>query len=136
MAICCSEKRENGRTGIFVNIFLAFFTPNTYPLLFFRPGDVGERTGKGRIAENGIQCQRWSWSTVAGGKWIRSPSLTADEHGLTEYFQTSEKAVGTALKVPSERWVEKISHGTWKSRLEIDYGRYEPFLTWTTTPTL
>ena len=63
--------------------------------------------GRGGSAENGIQCQRWSWSTVAGGKWTRSPSLTADEHGLTEYFQTSEKAVGTALKVPSERWVEK-----------------------------
>ena len=46
MAICCSEKRENGRMCIFVNVFLTIFSPNTSPVLFFRTGEVGERTGK------------------------------------------------------------------------------------------
>ena len=57
MAICCSEKRENGRMCGFVNIFLAFFTPNTYPLLFFRPGDVGEN-GEGEDQQKTVYSVR------------------------------------------------------------------------------
>jgi len=117
---------------VVLSMFSLLFSSRTHTRCCFSDREMWERErGREVSAEVGVQCQRCSWSTVASGKWTRSPSLTADEHGLTEYFQTSEKAVGTALKVPSERWVEKISHGTWKRRLEIDYGRYEPFLTWT-----
>ena len=73
--------QRNGKTGEwgFSSMFPYYFLPEHIPGVVFQNGRSGRENGEGDgSAEVDVRCQRWSWSTVAGGKWKRSPSLTAD----------------------------------------------------------